>query len=38
MPEDFEEIQQLTDRCLAILNVNEERKEHPWSFDYEVIP
>lgn len=37
-PEEFAEIKALTNKCLKILDLNEERKDCTWSFEYEVIP
>lgn len=36
--EDFDEIKQKTNRCLAVLDINEQRKEYDWSFELELIP
>lgn len=33
----FTELKNSTDKCLAILDINEERKHYPWSFEMEVI-
>jgi hypothetical protein len=36
--EDFEYIRELTDRCVAILDIDAQRKNYDWSFELEVIP
>ena len=37
-PDKFQYLMERTPRCLAILDINEERKEFPWSFEYEKLP
>lgn len=36
--EDFEYLKQQTDKCLAVLDINEQRKNYEWSFELEPIP